>query len=149
MNPDPPPTVPASCSPCLPALTGWPAALGSPAAADSLTCTGRFPNPITEICWSCILPISIGSATIANVDGQEDIANPSSPVCSCGVNPTIGLSIGFWEPARHVEAVRKPFCLASLGGIDLDPGISAPAAARFTRPEGTATAAASTRRTST
>jgi conjugal transfer pilus assembly protein TraU len=31
-------------------------------AADSLTCTGRFPNPITEICWSCILPISIGSA---------------------------------------------------------------------------------------
>ena len=45
-------------------------------ATDSLTCTGRFPNPITEICWSCILPISIGSATIANVDGQEDIANP-------------------------------------------------------------------------
>ena len=32
-------------------------------AADSLTCTGRFPNPITDICWSCILPISIGSAT--------------------------------------------------------------------------------------
>ena len=71
-------------------------------AADSLTCTGRFPNPITEICWSCILPISIGNATIANFDGQEDISNPSSPVCSCGVNPTIGLSIGFWEPARHV-----------------------------------------------
>ena len=46
------------------------------------------------------------------------------------VGALIGLSIGFWEPARHVEAVRKPFCLASLGGIDLDPGISAPAAAR-------------------
>ena len=105
-------------------------------AADSLTCTGRFPNPITEICWSCILPISIGSATIANFGGQEDIANPPSPVCSCGVNPTVGLSIGFWEPARHVEAVRKPFCLASLGGIDLDPGIPAPAGARFTRTEG-------------
>ena len=105
-------------------------------AADSLTCTGRFPNPITDICWSCILPISIGSATIANFGGQEDIANPSNPVCSCGVNPTIGLSIGFWEPARHVEAVRKPFCLASLGGIDLDPGIPAPAAARYTRAEG-------------
>ena len=105
-------------------------------AADSLTCTGRFPNPITDICWSCILPISIGSATIANFDGQEDIANPSSPVCSCGVNPSVGLSIGFWEPARHVEAVRKPFCLASLGGIDLDPGIPAPAGARFTHSQG-------------
>ena len=105
-------------------------------AADSLTCTGKFPNPITDICWSCILPMSIGSATVANFDGQEDIANPSNPVCSCGVNPTIGLSIGFWEPARHVEVVRKPFCLVSLGGIDLDPGVAAPAAARFTRSEG-------------
>ena len=80
--------------------------------------------------------ITLGGTTLANLDGQEDIANPSSPVCSCGVNPVIGLSIGFWEPARHVEVVRKPFCLASLGGIDLDPGIPAPAAARFTRPEG-------------
>jgi conjugal transfer pilus assembly protein TraU len=124
---------PGACPRVLAAALPW---VAPAQAADSLTCTGRFPNPITEICWSCILPISIGSATIANFDGQEDIPNPSNPVCSCGVNPTIGLSIGFWEPARHVEAVRKPFCLASLGGIDLDPGIPAPAAARFTRPEG-------------
>lgn len=106
------------------------------AHAQIATCTGKFPNPITDICWSCILPISIGGARIANVGGQEDIDNPSSPACSCGVNPTIGLSISYWEPARHVEVVRKPFCLVSLGGIDLDPGIPAPEAARFTRPEG-------------
>lgn len=120
-------------------LAVWLLALGASAAAsaaDSLTCTGRFPNPITEICWSCILPISIGSATIGNLGGQEDTDNPSNPLCSCGVNPTLGLAIGFWEPARHVEAVRKPFCLAALGGIDLDPGIPAPAAARTTRSEG-------------
>ena len=24
-------------------------------AADSITCTGAFPNPITDLCWSCIL----------------------------------------------------------------------------------------------
>jgi conjugal transfer pilus assembly protein TraU len=30
--------------------------------------------------------------------------------------------------------VRKPFCLVSLGGIDLDPGIPAPEAARFHAP---------------
>lgn len=105
-------------------------------AAGAASCTGRFPNPITDICWSCILPLSIGSARIGNLGDQEDIDNPASPLCSCGVNPVIGLSIGFWEPARHVEVVRKPFCLASLGGIDLDPGIPAPEAARFTRPEG-------------
>jgi conjugal transfer pilus assembly protein TraU len=109
---------------------------GPSLAAGAATCTGKFPNPITDICWSCILPISIGAARIANFGDQEDTDNPSSPVCSCGVNPVIGLSIGFWEPARHVEVVRKPFCLVSLGGIDLDPGIPAPEAARFTRPEG-------------
>ena len=32
--------------------------------------------------------------------------------------------------------MRKPFCLPSLGGLNLDPGIAAPEAARFTRPEG-------------
>ena len=98
-------------------------------AAGAATCVGRFPNPITDICWSCILPLSIGGATLGDIGGQEDIPNPSSPLCSCGVNPIIGLSIGFWEPARHVEAVRKPFCLVSLGGVDLDPArLPAPAA---------------------
>ena len=99
--------------------------------AGTATCTGKFPNPITDICWSCILPISIGSARIANFGDQEDTDNPPNPVCSCLVNPIVGLSIGFWEPARHVEVVRKPFCLVSLGGVDLDPGIPAPEAAQM------------------
>ncbi|AXA91345.1 TraU family protein [Massilia sp. YMA4] len=93
------------------------------------TCIGKFPNPVTDICWSCILPISLGGTTMANLAKQEDIANPSNPVCSCGVNPAIGLSIGYWEPARHVEVVRRPFCLVSLGGLDLNPGIPSPSAA--------------------
>ena len=116
-------------------LSGLALAAGG-AAASATTCTGKFPNPITDICWSCILPLSIGSARIGDFGSQEDIENPGSPLCTCGVNPVIGLSVGFWEPARHVEAVRKPFCLTSLGGIDLNPGIPAPEAARFTRSEG-------------
>ena len=116
-------------------LSGLALAAGG-AAAGATTCTGKFPNPITDICWSCILPLSIGSARIGDFGSQEDIENPGSPLCTCGVNPVIGLSVGFWEPARHVEAVRKPFCLTSLGGIDLNPGIPAPEAARFTRSEG-------------
>jgi manganese transport protein len=93
-----------------------------PARAADPECQGKFVNPITDICWSCILPISIGSARIANFGDQEDTDNPPSPVCSCLVNPIVGLSIGFWEPARHVEVVRKPFCLVSLGGVDLEVG---------------------------
>lgn len=105
-------------------------------AAGVGTCVGKFPDPITDICWSCVLPISLGSTTLGILGGQEDIANPSNPICTCVVNPTIGLSIGFWEPVRHVEVVRKPFCLVSLGGIDLNPGIAAPEAARATDGEG-------------
>ena len=67
-------------------------ATGTPAgAAGAATCTGKFPNPITDICWSCILPLSIGGARIGNFGDQEDIDNPSSPLCTCGVNPVIGL----------------------------------------------------------
>lgn len=94
------------------------------------TCNGRFPNPITDICWSCLMPISLGGGTLADLGGQGDIPNPANPLCSCGVNPTVGLSIGFWEPVRHVEVVRRPFCLVSLGGVDLNPGIAAPDAGR-------------------
>jgi conjugal transfer pilus assembly protein TraU len=88
-------------------------------------CVGKFPNPITDYCWSCILPITLGSFKIAT-NGQEDTPNPSNPLCFCpGTPPKFGLSIGFWEPARTVEATLKPYCLISLGGVDLDPGIDA------------------------
>ena len=36
----------------------------SPSLLASATCTGKFPNPVTDICWSCILPLSIGNATV-------------------------------------------------------------------------------------
>ena len=121
-------------------LSGWQlglllAAAGPAHAAGLATCTGKVLDPITDICWSCILPISIGGAPVANLYGQSDIPNPTTPLCSCGVNPSIGLGVGFWEPVRQVDVVRKPFCLAALGGLDLNPGIPAPEAARFTRPE--------------
>ncbi|MCG2583883.1 TraU family protein [Massilia sp. TS11] len=109
--------------------------LARPATAEP-ACVGKFPNPITDICWSCILPISIGSVSLGGANGQEDIANPPSPVCTCGTNPTFGLSVGFWEPARQVEVVRRPYCLVSLGGIDLNPGLPAAEAARFQHPSG-------------
>ena len=81
-------------------------------AVGVTTCQGRFPNPITDICWSCIMPISLGGGTLASIGGQEDIGNPGSPICSCGVNPTIGLSIGFWEP----RGSGSSFVLPGLAG---------------------------------
>ena len=99
-----------------------------PATATSTdTCTGKFMNPITDVCWSCIFPLSIGSTTILQM-GQEDIENVGSPICQCGVFPfgKIGVSIGFWEPARQVDVTRTPWCFPSLGGKKIGSGKSVP-----------------------
>jgi conjugal transfer pilus assembly protein TraU len=41
-------------------------ALASPASADAGPgrCTGSFVNPITDICWSWLFPISVGGLKI-------------------------------------------------------------------------------------
>lgn len=92
-------------------------------AHASVTCKGRFVNPITDICWSCILPISIGSISIGKgqVPKKRDIGNPKYPVCMCTKAGVIvpGISIGFWEPVRMVDITRTPYCMVNLGGISL------------------------------
>jgi conjugal transfer pilus assembly protein TraU len=54
-------------------------------ASASLTCKGHFVNPLTDICWSCIMPISIGKFRIGkgSVPKKRDRANPKSPLCLC------------------------------------------------------------------
>lgn len=82
---------------CSARILGLLAALFLAGPGYGQTCTGKFANPITDICWSCILPISIGAARVATI-GQEDIENPASPLCVCpGFPIRIGVSIGFWE----------------------------------------------------
>lgn len=96
-------------------------------AFAALECQGKFPNLITDICWSCAFPIKFGGGAISlpiALD-QEGTPDPGGgPLCMCGIN--IGLKISFWEPVRHVDVVRKPFCMTSLGGIDMNPGFDAP-----------------------
>lgn len=104
-------------------------ALALPLAdANAQTCRGRFPNPITDICWSCTFPVKIGQVSL-RTDGQED--NNSSTgnfACSCssGVNINIGANLSFWEPTRIAEFVRDPYCFPMLGGARLNVGIRAP-----------------------
>ncbi|MBY0281878.1 MAG: TraU family protein, partial [Alphaproteobacteria bacterium] len=38
--------------------------------SNSKACSGRFVNPITDICWSCLFPISIGPVRV-NGGGRE------------------------------------------------------------------------------
>ena len=99
------------------------AALPTPAAAIPSNCTGKFVNPITDICWSCLFPLSVGGLPIWP-GSRPDTKNPALPVCACGSPvPRIGIAIGFWEPARMVDVTTKPWCFPNLGGLRLNPGL--------------------------
>ena len=83
-------------------------------------------NPITDVCWECLFPITIGPITIGSATGAPDTPNPSSPICLCGSPiPRIGLSLGVWEPARLVDVTRTPWCFPNLGGLTINPGFHA------------------------
>lgn len=87
-----------------------------------ITCKGHFVNPVTDVCWSCIMPISIGGINIGKgkPPKKRDRKNPKSPLCACTkANIYIpGVAIGFWEPVRLVDVTRTPFCMVNLGGLE-------------------------------
>lgn len=94
--------------------------IGTPAAA---VCSKRFINPITDICWSCMFPISVGAITIGG--GLPDTKNQAFPFCLCaGIPPRVGLSVGLWEPARLVDVANEAGCFVNLG-LELDMGLFA------------------------
>lgn len=89
-------------------------------------CVGRFLNPITDICWKCLFPLTIGGVEI--VKGNPSPKPPSSPLCICKKPPlnvpTPGIPVGFWEPVRLVDVTRTPYCLVNMGGIQMmDTGV--------------------------
>ncbi len=88
----------------------------------SIGCVGRFVNPITDVCWKCLLPITIGRVKIVS-SSMADTNNPRPIVCFCPKPsmpiPVPGIPIGFWEPVRLVDVTKSPMCMVSLGGINL------------------------------
>ena len=90
---------------------------------SAYACAGRFPNPLTDICWSCMFPIQIGAIKL-NPVAQGDNFDPPPPMfCRCPAPPPvfqrIGVGISFWEPARIAEVVRTPLCSPTLNGAVL------------------------------
>ena len=97
--------------------------LAPSAQAAGPTCHGKFVNPITDVCWSCLFPLSVGGLKIWP-SGRPDTSNPASPICFCGSPlPRIGISVGFWEPVRLIDVTTKPFCFPNLGGLTINPGM--------------------------
>lgn len=82
-------------------------------------CVGKLLNPVTDICWSCMFPITLGGVKVIN--GRQDTQNPKRVVCTChkGPIPQIGVPVSFWEAVRVVEVTRTPWCLVTLGGVEM------------------------------
>lgn len=101
-------------------------------------CNAKFLNPITEVCWDCIFPISIGGLSLFN--NRPDTTNPTFPLCLCweGLLPRIGLAIGLWEPARLVDVANEPGCFVNVG-LDFDFGLLATGSSTATSANGAET----------
>jgi conjugal transfer pilus assembly protein TraU len=94
-------------------------------AQANATCTGHFPNPITDVCWGCFFPLSLGPVDLWPSDRPDADGNPSIPICLCGgIPPRPGLAFGFWEPVRMIDVTTKAFCFPNLGGVKINPGLS-------------------------
>ncbi len=88
-------------------------------------CSGKMFNPITDVCWDCIFPISIGAAQTQGANKRHDTENFPSPICVCPGKlfgaPLPGLAVGFWEAVRLVDVTTRPYCLTNLGGQQIIP----------------------------
>ena len=86
------------------------------------TCDGHWINPITDVCWKCLFPMSIGQTKVSS-GSLPDTVNPSSPVQLCPAPPPIfkriGIAIGFWEPIAVTDVTRNPMCMVNLGGMKI------------------------------
>lgn len=79
---------------------------------------GDMVNPITDVCWECLFPITLGGINVT--PNVQDYSTYHTPICTCaGVPPKIGIPITFWEPARMVDVTRQAYRLVGLGGISL------------------------------
>ena len=82
------------------------------------TCDGRWVNPITDVCWKCLFPMSIGNTKVST-SGLPDTRNPSNAIQRCPFPPPIfqriGIAIGFWEPYATTDISRSPMCIVNIG----------------------------------
>jgi conjugal transfer pilus assembly protein TraU len=95
------------------------AGLLAPAGAWAL-CANVPINPITDVCWHCVFPLSIGGITVMPGPYENHLPDLASfPVCTCPLpfppwfRP--GIPLSFWEPARIAETVTVPYCFPTLG----------------------------------
>lgn len=63
---------------------------------QDLVCTGEFANPITGMCWSCVMPIGISSIFYkGGQDGTKDLTGWKQYLCTCDLYVGVPMSTAF------------------------------------------------------
>ncbi|QIL84353.1 TraU family protein (plasmid) [Diaphorobacter sp. HDW4A] len=108
--------------------------MGGAHAQDSkmmkLVCNSYSPleTMFKDVCWSGMFPFRLMGATF--MSGKSGVPTDASNkiICACGGDlkegklPRLGFTLGFWAPSKIMDVTRQPFCLPSLGGIELPLG---------------------------
>ncbi len=77
-----------------------------------------FINPITDVCWEFLFPITISGINVT--PDSKDFSKNNSFYCFCaGTPPKAGIPMTFWEPAKLVDVTRHAYKLVGLGGISV------------------------------
>lgn len=86
------------------------------------SCTGSFPNLVSDICWDCMFPIRIGGGLInMGVSGDDyNSGAGTTPICVCTSDLTLGTPMSFWEPRYMIDVTNTPGCFPLLGGVQID-----------------------------
>ena len=73
-------------------------------ANASVTCKGHFVNPITDVCWGCLLPISIGGFEIGNKHPQHTSV---MGLTKCPLQVTLALA----DIGKIIAIISMTICL--------------------------------------
>ena len=75
-------------------------------------------NPITDICWECLFPMTVSGVNVT--PNHKDSVQYNSKGCFCaGTPPIVGLPFTFWEPNILIDVTMKPYELIALGGLKI------------------------------
>jgi len=84
--------------------------------AEAKCVPGGMINPVTDVVWDCIFPISIAGIPVDMGNHPPD-NDKSGFFCQCSGQGLLGLGflVSFWEPARMVDTVKDPWCFPAIG----------------------------------
>ncbi len=98
--------------------------------ANAKECTGHFVNPVTDVCWECLFPLTLGGLELYDSGVAPDTKNSSSPACMCDSPVRVGIVGSFWEPVRLADVSHEPYCFSNMGGMKMDVGLAREMGAR-------------------